>query len=55
MEVKYDVKTTAVGKFVQQFLDNNSSFVIMNEGIRPNLAEQVKLLPCVQLRRRQDI
>ena len=27
MEVKYDVKTTAVGKFVQQFLDNNSSFV----------------------------
>ena len=41
MEVKYDVKTTAVGKFVQQFLENNNSFVIMNEGIRPNLADMV--------------
>ncbi len=41
MEIKYDVKTTAVGKFVQQFLDNNSSFVIMNEKIRPNLSDMV--------------
>lgn len=41
MEVKYEVKTTAVGKFVQQFLDNNSSFVLMNEDIRPNLADMV--------------
>ena len=41
MEVKYEVKTTAVGKFVQQFLDNNNSFVLMNEGIRPNLSDMV--------------
>lgn len=41
MEVKYDVKISAVGKFAQQFLDNNNSFILMNEGIRPNLADMV--------------
>lgn len=41
MEVKYSVKIVEVGKFAQQFLENNSSFILMNEGIHPNLADMV--------------
>lgn len=41
MEIKYSVKTTAVGKFAQEFLENNSSFILMNEGIHANLADMV--------------
>ncbi|MBR6014178.1 MAG: PTS glucitol/sorbitol transporter subunit IIA [Selenomonadaceae bacterium] len=41
MEIKYEVKTSAVGKFAQQFLENNNSFILMNEGSHPNLADMV--------------
>lgn len=41
MEVKYEVKISAVGKFAQQFLENNNSFILMNEGSHPNLADMV--------------
>lgn len=41
MENKYSVKITAVGNLAQQFLENNSSFILMNEGIHQNLADMV--------------
>ena len=41
MTVKYEAKVTAVGKMAQEFLDNNSSFILMDEGKHPNLADTV--------------
>ncbi len=41
MTVKYESKITAVGKMAQEFLDNNSSFILMDEGKHPNLADMV--------------
>lgn len=41
MNVKYTSSITAVGKMAQEFLDNNSSFIIMNEGTHPNLDDMV--------------
>ena len=41
MEIKYDVKITAVGNLARTFLDNNNSVIILNEGVRPNLADMV--------------
>jgi len=41
MNVKFESKITAVGKMAQQFLDNNSSFILMNEGSHPNLSDMV--------------
>ena len=41
MEIKYESKITAVGKMAQQFLDNNRSFILMDEGLHPNLADMV--------------
>ena len=41
METKYSVKISAVGKFAQEFLENNKSFILMNEGIHQNLVDMV--------------
>ena len=41
MTVKYESKITEVGKMVQEFLDNNNSFILMDEGKHPNLADTV--------------
>ena len=41
MTIKYEAKITAVGKMVQEFLDNNNSFILMDEGKYPNLADTV--------------
>ena len=39
--IKYEVKITAVGKDAVNFLDSNNSFILMDEGIRPNLKDMV--------------
>ncbi len=41
MEVKYETKVTAVGKDARTFLDTNKSFILMDEGLRPRLADMV--------------
>ena len=41
MTVKYEVKVTAVGKDARPFLDSNKSFILMDENLRPNLADMV--------------
>ena len=41
MTVKYESKITAVGKMAQEFLDNNNSFIFMDEDKHPNLADMV--------------
>ena len=41
MEVKYEVQITAVGKDARPFLDSNRSFILMDENLRPNLADMV--------------
>ncbi len=41
MQVKYETKMTAVGKDAPNYLSSNSSFILMNEKIRPALADMV--------------
>lgn len=41
MEVKYEATVTSVGKLAREFLENNNSVIILNEGIHPNLADMV--------------
>ena len=41
METKYDVTVTAIGNLARTFLENNSSVIILDEGVRPNLADMV--------------
>lgn len=41
MTVKYEAKITEVGRMAQEFLDNNSSFILMDAGKHPNLADTV--------------
>lgn len=41
MEVKYEVRITAVGKDARTFLYSNKSFILMDENLRPNLADMV--------------
>ncbi len=41
MEVKYEVKITAVGENAREFLENNSSVILLDEGKHPNLAAMV--------------
>lgn len=41
MDVNFESKITAVGKMAQQFLENNNSFILMNEGLHPNLDDMV--------------
>ena len=47
MATKYEVTVTAIGNLARTFLENNSSVIILNEGIRPNLADMVlEHTPC---------
>ena len=39
--IKYEVQITGVGKDAQRFLDSNSSFILMDENIHPNLRDMV--------------
>ena len=39
--VKYDVTMTSIGKDAPTYLQSNSSFILMNEKIRPALADMV--------------
>lgn len=39
--VKYEVKMTNVGKDAPTYLQSNSSFILMNEKLRPMLADMV--------------
>lgn len=41
MEIKYDVTITSIGKLARTFLENNNSTILLDEGIRPNLADMV--------------
>lgn len=41
MEIKYESTVTAVGKLAREFLDNNNSVILLNEGTHPNLADMV--------------
>ena len=41
MVEKYKVQITAVGKLAREFLENNSSVILLNEGIHPNLSDMV--------------
>ena len=41
MEVKYEVKVTAVGKDARDFLDNNSSVILLDDDKHQNLADMV--------------
>ncbi len=41
MNVKYEAEITSVGKLAPEFLENNSSVIIINEGTHPNLADMV--------------
>lgn len=39
--IKYEVKMTSIGKDAPTYLESNSSFILMNEKIRPALADMV--------------
>ena len=39
--VKYEVKMTSIGKDAVTYLESNSSFILMNEKIRPALKDMV--------------
>lgn len=41
MDAKYEVRVTAVGKDARTFLYSNKSFILMDENLRPNLADMV--------------
>lgn len=41
MEIKYDVAITNIGNLAKSFLANNNSTILLDEGIRPNLADMV--------------
>ncbi len=41
MEIKYETSITAVGNLARTFLENNSSVIILDEGVRPNLSDMV--------------
>lgn len=41
MNVKYEVTATAIGKLARKFLETNSSVILLDDGMHPNLAEMV--------------
>ena len=41
MDIKYDVAITSIGNLARTFLTNNSSAILLDEGIRPNLSDMV--------------
>jgi len=41
MDKKYEVTITAIGNLAKTFLQNNKSIILLDEGVRPNLADMV--------------
>ena len=41
VEMKYEVSITAIGNLARTFLEINDSIIILDEGVRPNLADMV--------------
>lgn len=41
MDIKYDVSITAIGNLARTFLENNNSAILLDEDVRPNLADMV--------------
>ncbi|WP_314618382.1 PTS glucitol/sorbitol transporter subunit IIA [uncultured Selenomonas sp.] len=39
--MKYDVAITNIGSLAPNFLENSSSIILLDEGVRPNLTEMV--------------
>ena len=39
--MKYEVTITAIGSLAESFLENSSSVILLDEGVRPNLSEMV--------------
>lgn len=39
--MKYDVTITNIGSLAPNFLENSASIILLDEGVRPNLAEMV--------------
>jgi len=39
--MKYESNITAIGNLARKFLANNSSIILLNDGLRPNLADMV--------------
>ena len=39
--MKYEASITTVGGWARTFLENNSSVILLDDGIRPNLADMV--------------
>ncbi|MEX5285035.1 PTS glucitol/sorbitol transporter subunit IIA [Selenomonas sputigena] len=39
--MKYDVTITNIGSLAHNFLENSSSIILLDEGVRPNLSEMV--------------
>jgi PTS system glucitol/sorbitol-specific IIA component len=39
--MKYEVTITAVGSLARNFLENNNSIILLDEGLRPNLSDMV--------------
>ena len=39
--MKYDVTITNIGSLAPNFLENSSSIILLDEGVRPNLTEMV--------------
>ena len=39
--MKYEASITSIGNLARNFLESNRSIIILDEGIRPNLAEMV--------------
>ena len=39
--MKYDVTITNIGGLAPNFLENSSSIILLDEGVRPNLTEMV--------------
>ena len=39
--MKYESTITAIGNLARNFLENNNSVILLNDGLRPNLADMV--------------
>lgn len=39
--MKYESNVTAIGNLARKFLANNNSIILLNDGLRPNLADMV--------------
>jgi PTS system glucitol/sorbitol-specific IIA component len=39
--MKYESTITAIGNLARNFLENNNSVILLNDGLRPNLSDMV--------------